>query len=233
MTGERKSDDWRWGKGKTTTCGYCHESLDQCQCDGAEDSDLDRIRCEQTEAGESLRRGGWIQTFTGVHFYPLDPRPCEILIEDIAHALSMQCRYSGHVNRFYSVAEHSIRVAELVPRELRLLALMHDAAEAYLVDLPRPLKRYSDMGAEYKKIEDHLMIAVCERFRLAWQDPMPDEIERADKGMLWVESRDLMTPDTCWDKWRKLTTGLERPITTTMTPASAEKTFLRVFEMLA
>jgi hypothetical protein len=173
-----------------------------------------------------MRKGDWIQTFTGVEFYPLDPRPEEICIEDIAHALSNQCRYSGHVKHFYSVAEHSIRVLELCPREWHAWALLHDAAEAYLVDLPRPVKRYSEIGRLYREAEDLLMIAICERFGLTWQDPMPEPVERADKAMLWVESRDLMPPNPCWEKWRSLTTGEERGIKWETPPAYAEVAFL-------
>ncbi len=179
-----------------------------------------------------MRKGDWIQTYTGVEFYPFDPRPEEIRIEDIAHALSMQCRYSGHVRRFYSVAEHSIRVAELVPAEWRLWALLHDTSEAYLVDLPRPVKRYSEIGTLYREAESALMMAICERFGLTWQDPAPEPVERADKGMLWVESRDLMPPNECWMRWRHLTTGRERPITRTLSPEEAEYEFLAEFEAI-
>ena len=175
------------------------------------------------------RFGDWMQTFTGIEFYPLDPRPDEINIEDIAHALSMLCRYGGHVRQFYSVAEHSIRVCELCPPEYAVWGLLHDAAEAYMVDLPRPIKRYSEIGRLYREAEDRLMIAICERFGLTWQDPMPEPVERADKGMLWVESRDLMPPNPCWEKWRTLTTGRERPIETTATPAIAEAAFLAIW----
>lgn len=86
------------------------------------------------------RKGDWIQTYTGRQFWPLDPKPEEVCIEDIAHALSQQCRYAGHTIRFYSVAQHSVEIALRVPRAAALWGLLHDAAEAYLVDLPRPVK---------------------------------------------------------------------------------------------
>ncbi len=180
----------------------------------------------------SERKGDWIQTYTGVEFYPLDPRPEEIRIADIAHALSMQCRYTGHVRSFYSVAEHSFRVAEMCPPEYALWGLLHDAAEAYLVDLPRPIKRHSEIGRLYREAEDRIMIAVCERFGLTWQDPMPDPVERADKAMLWVESQALMPPHPAWEKWRSLATGDERPIASTASPAKAERVFLATFLVL-
>src|SRR5690606_29748913 len=86
------------------------------------------------------RKGDWMQTFTGRRFWPLDPRPDEICIEDIAHALSMQCRYAGHCLSFYSVAEHSVLLSQHVAEPFRRWALLHDASEAYLVDVPRPIK---------------------------------------------------------------------------------------------
>lgn len=194
-------------------------------------TDLPRIEAEIAEARAAHRNGDWIQTYTGVEFYPLDPRPEEIHIEDIAHALSMQCRYTGHVRQFYSVAEHSIRVTELCPPECQLWGLLHDASEAYLIDLPRPVKRYSDIGRLYREAEDRLMVAICRRFKLLpWFTPEP--VERADKAMLWIESRDLMPPHPCWEKWRALTTGGERPIARTASPESAEGAFLAMFRAL-
>lgn len=177
----------------------------------------------------SERKGDWIQTYTGVEFYPLDPRPEDIRIADIAHALSMQCRYTGHVRSFYSVAEHSLRVAELCPPEYALLGLLHDAAEAYLVDLPRPIKLGTEIGRLYREAEDRIMIAVCQRFGLTWQNPMPDPVERADKAMLYVESQALMPPHPGWEKWRSLTTGREKPIQRTYSPEIAEVMFLEMF----
>jgi len=81
----------------------------------------------------------WITTYTGKRFHYLDPQPEEIDIVDIAHALSLTCRFGGHCKEFYSVAEHSIRVAEIVPKEFQLLALLHDAGEAYTGDVQSPI----------------------------------------------------------------------------------------------
>lgn len=180
--------------------------------------------------GEAMRKGDWIQTFTGVEFYPLDPRPEDIKLADIAHALSMQCRYSGHVQQFYSVAEHSVRVAELCPSQDQMWGLMHDAAEAYLVDLPRPIKRHSGIGDLYRAAESALMEVICRRFGLPILQPT--SVEEADKAMLWVESQALLPPHCCWNKWQKFTTGRERPIHLTMTPDEAEDAFLTVFGRL-
>ena len=100
------------------------------------------------------RYGGWIETYTGIAFYPLDPRVSEINIDDIAHSLSLKTRFNGHCDQFYSVADHSIRVANKVHfldefakfttleerNALCRRALLHDAAEAYLCDIPAPIK---------------------------------------------------------------------------------------------
>ncbi len=89
------------------------------------------------------RKGDYIATYTGKQFYPLDPRPEDVCLEDIAHSLSNLCRFTGHTDtdRFYSVAQHSVICSTIVAPEAALLALLHDAAEAYLGDISRPLKR--------------------------------------------------------------------------------------------
>ncbi len=89
----------------------------------------------------SVRVGQFMQTFSGIRFYPLDPRPTEIKIVDIAHALSMQCRYAGHCLRYYSTAEHSVHLTYFVKPENRLAAILHDGGETYLPDMVRPTKR--------------------------------------------------------------------------------------------
>ena len=82
----------------------------------------------------------YVSTYLGNRFYPLEPRIDDVDIEDIAHGLAYQCRFNGQTNAFYSVAQHSLIVAALVPEELRFAALLHDAAEAYLGDMVKPLK---------------------------------------------------------------------------------------------
>ena len=111
------------------------------------------------------RKGDWMQTYTGRQFWPLDPRPEEVVIEDIARALSMQCRFAGHCAKFYSVADHSVRVSMLADENstLALAGLLHDAAEAYVVDVPRPLKRFLP---GYKEIEREVARAIEKRFGL-------------------------------------------------------------------
>jgi uncharacterized protein len=88
-----------------------------------------------------VRNGAWIQTVTGKQFWPMDAQPEEVDIEDIAHALSLPCRFNGHCKQFYSVAEHSIHVSRVVSNENAARGLLHDAAEAYLSYIPQPVKR--------------------------------------------------------------------------------------------
>jgi hypothetical protein len=137
---------------------------------------------------EGKRRGDWIQTYSGIQFWPLDPREEDILIEDIAHALSMQCRFGGHCHRFYSVAEHCCHVSDRCP-EFPLWGLLHDAAEAYLTDVIRPIKPYL---TEYKGIEDHLMYHIANRFGL--EHDMPYNVKVADLRILTTEVGQLLGP---------------------------------------
>lgn len=125
----------------------------------------------------------YIRVFTGRKFWPLDPRPEEIDILDIAHALSMNTRWGGHCHRFYSVAQHSLFVARYLPT---LEALLHDASEGYLLDMPRPLKRQMP---EYSAIEDRLMRCIADRFD--FQYPFPKEVKAADDFALYYEKLKL------------------------------------------
>lgn len=142
--------------------------------------------------GKSSRRhGGWMLTAGGRVFYPLDPRPEEIYIDDIAHALARQCRFAGHVlTDHYSVAQHSVLVSELLgdeDRELALCGLLHDATEAYLVDVPTPVKKFL---LQYQEYEERLWEAISERFGLP--EYLPYQVHQADLAMLMAEKRDLM-----------------------------------------
>lgn len=134
-------------------------------------------------------RAPFIETYTGRHFRPLDPWPGDIDIVDIAHALSNQCRFSGHTCTFYSVAEHCVRVSHACAPQDALWGLLHDASEAYLVDLPTPLK-HSDEFYIYRSSERELMRAICQRFYL--DENEPGSVRRADMALLATEVRDLM-----------------------------------------
>ena len=134
-----------------------------------------------------------IQTYTGKSFNPLageneDCGPIELI--DIAHALSHLCRFNGHTKRFYSVGEHSLHVACVLAHtspENQAWGLLHDAAEAYLGDMVRPIKQRMP---EFKAIEDRLLQRIAKRFDLVW--PIPDVVFDADDIMLATEFRDLM-----------------------------------------
>src|ERR1700757_1336901 len=95
----------------------------------------------------------WIQTFSGKRFSLLEPQPDQICIEDIAHALSLQARFTGHVKYHYSVAQHCWYASQIVAPEFALEALMHDASEAYIGDMSRPMKHFTTAGVEYMKVE--------------------------------------------------------------------------------
>ena len=133
----------------------------------------------------------WIQTYSGRRFTPTNPNPDAIVIQDIAHALSMQCRFSGHVKRFYSVAQHSVLVSYICNFEDALWGLMHDATEAYLIDVPRPLKRSGKFDA-YLEFEHKMQLAICKRFVLPEKEP--ESVKIADTILLATEARDLMSP---------------------------------------
>lgn len=141
------------------------------------------------------RLGDWMQTVTGKVFWPIDPRPEEVYIEDIAHALGMMCRYNGHCTKFYSVAEHSWIVSQHVPQDYALWGLLHDASEAYIADIVRPAKRFI---SGYIEAEDKIMAAVCDRFGLT--KIMPPEVKKIDSAILVDEAKFIMGPKPMeWD----------------------------------
>lgn len=167
------------------------------QCGYLPDTPNHELGCMESATTETISattaheaasyRGNWMQTFTGKQFFPLDPRPADVDIVDIAHALSMQCRYNGHVERFYSVAEHCVLVSQVVSPEHALWGLLHDATEAYVGDMVRPLKLH--MPA-YCEVEDRVMVAIAEKFSI--DQTMPQEVKNADSRLLLDERAALM-----------------------------------------
>ena len=168
----------------------------------------------------------WILTSTGRRFPLLAPKPEDIDIEDIAHALSHVCRFAGHVREFYSVAQHSVLVSYRVPREHQLAALLHDASEAYVGDVTRPLK---PLIPGYSSIEVGVMSAVLSRFGLPTE--IPSCVHRADMQMLATERRDLMPQDD--SRWPCLA-GIDPhdEMIAPWSPASAKRMFLFRFGVL-
>lgn len=137
----------------------------------------------------------YTQTFSRRRMFATKPIADEISILDIAHALSHQCRWTGHAMRFYSVAQHSVAVSKAVSPEDALWGLLHDASEAYLADLPAPLKRHRLLEG-YVELEKRVMGAVCERFGLAAEQPYAVHV--ADKAQQDLEARALLQGGPLW-----------------------------------
>lgn len=175
----------------------------------------------QTMTADQL--GGAITTFTGRVFRPLLPEASKVNIIDIAHALSNNCRFTGHVKTFYSVAEHSVRVSEILPPRFKLWGLLHDASEAYLSDIARPVKRAPGFGEVYREVEARLMEVVAEHFDLPY--PEPPQVKAADGTLLAAEQRDLMPRHRHEDGAEAYPEVIEP-----WTPQFAEEMFLKRYE---
>jgi hypothetical protein len=135
-----------------------------------------------------------IETACGLFLDPIDPDPAQFRLGDIGHALSHMCRYNGACSRFYSVAEHSMLVGDLLRqwgcgRQTILTGLMHDASEAYLPDLASPLKR-DGWGTGFRDAENLLLERLAERFGFDW--PMCKQVKEADEAVMWCETHVLM-----------------------------------------
>lgn len=187
-----------------------------------------------------------MQTASGGKFFFLDPRPEEIDIRDIAHHLSMLCRWNGACRRFYSVAEHSVNVYRVVwtmtkSPHLALSALLHDAHEAYLGDITKPAKMamqgLCDPGSEphyflSKKIQE----AINRKFGCPPGKPLPVDV--ADVACLFAEARALMPPESWHRECPAEIDGVAQEILIAQrapeeTPYFAAQEFLRVFGKVA
>lgn len=171
--------------------------------------------------------GNFIQTYTGKQFWPLDPRPEDFDMNDIAHSLAYQCRYAGHCRQFYSVAEHCFFISawifvETHDRKVALAALLHDAPEAYIVDVPRPLKG-SLQG--YKEIEQNIWLQLADRYEL---DPvLPEIVKKADERILIDERNQNMAPGNYVGGWPDVEPlGIDLQF---YTPEKAEENFRLMF----
>lgn len=138
-----------------------------------------------------------VETFTGQYVDTSDPDPDTINPADIAHALSQTCRYGGHCQRFYSVAEHAVFVSKRLERKgfsraIQLAGLHHDDAEAYLGDIPRPMK--SLLGAAYERLTKRMDNAIIAALMLDGDagDFHHDAVKDADNWALFVEARHLL-----------------------------------------
>ena len=173
-----------------------------------------------------------METFSGLIIDPLNLQSDQILIEDIAHALAFQCRFNGHCKYFYSIAQHSVLVANFCGNTLyssmvRLFGLLHDAAEAYLGDMISPLK---NVIPEYKNYEiiirDQIFTKFCGRTQ---NDSEQRLIKTIDTRLLLTEALILMP--SCGENWRN--DMIPFPIKfSCQTPIMAEQTFLQRFKRL-
>jgi 5'-deoxynucleotidase YfbR-like HD superfamily hydrolase len=133
---------------------------------------------------------GWIQTYTGKRFYPLAPEIEDICIEDIAHALSMQCRFTGHAKFHYSIAQHSVLVSYLCDSADRKAALIHDFSEAFCSDISSPLKKLDQLSG-YREIEMLVQNTICDKFGVSRTEPQ--SVKEADHLAMAIEAKTLLS----------------------------------------
>lgn len=148
------------------------------------------------------RKGDYIETFSGIKFWPLDPKPEEIVIRDIAHSLSLVCRFTGHCKFFYSVAQHSIHTSNILRQlglspKAQLRGLLHDASEAYLCDIAAPVKPHLP---GYRELESILEDVVYKKYEL--DDTSSAEIDwvkQIDMVMVRLEGETLVRNSREWN----------------------------------
>ena len=144
--------------------------------------------------------GPYIQTVSGRWVNPFEPDPAQLDASDIARALANQCRFGGHSRVFYSVAQHSVIVSRVVEErggdvEDGFAALMPDASEAYLGDMPHPIKHRSALGAAFREAEAGLEATIRERFKIKANVP---EVKRVDRALLATERRTFSAESWHW-----------------------------------
>ena len=171
----------------------------------------------------------FIQTYTQRLVNPLALKIEDIDIIDIAHSLSLQCRFAGHCSRFYSIAEHSIYVSSLLPQKLKLAGLLHDASEAYLCDIPTPVKKQIK---DYQNFEFALMDKIFRKFGIL-QSYKNQLITIADLTILYYEKKELMANTKNFDyiNWSEEQKNLDFKINT-WNHRIAEYRFLNLFNAL-
>lgn len=143
---------------------------------------------EQTDA-----RGRFITTYSGAKFYINELNIEDVPIEDVAHALSMNCRFNGHLETFYSVAEHSVLVSRMVPKRYRLQALLHDISEAFIPDIPRPFK---EMLPGFDEYEEQILVKASEHY--GFEYPLSYTTRYVDKHIVRAEAIALMKQVPDW-----------------------------------
>ena len=191
----------------------------------------------------------WISTYLNKRVFPFDPDKNTIAIDDIAHSLAMICRWGGHALTYYSVAEHSVRVADFLyaqavksgksldeSKRIAFLGLMHDATEAYVGDIPRPIKGSmflkTPRGMEgFRETEAHVYKVIEEALDLPpYKDGDDEMVHEADNIILVTEARDVQHGADKWDYW----TDRPEPLEGIIYPMSweiAKTTFLERYDM--
>lgn len=140
----------------------------------------------------------WQTTFTGERFYPFDPKPEQVFIEDIARGLANTCRWGGQIHTFYSVAQHSVEVSKRCTYRAKPWGLLHDAAEAYINDLPSPVKAGLP---EYKKMENKILDVIVERFGIFVDEDIHKEVKHYDLEVRKNEGPNLHPHHEHLDMW--------------------------------
>lgn len=179
------------------------------------------------EYNDFKKVGTWIGLNSGRSFDLANPRDSILTIQDIAHSLANSCRFSGHCDKFYSIAEHSVMVSYLIEPEFAFDGLLHDVSEAVLGDVTTPLKK---LLPDYNKIEVEIETVLFKRFGIEY--PLRREVKVADLTALAIEKRDLMKNSGHWP----ILDGLSIPPGITAygkTPDVAKAAFLRRFYELS
>lgn len=171
--------------------------------------------------------GPWVGTNSGNYISLINPNPDEITLEDIATGLSNVCRFNGQLNMWYSVAEHSIHVAELVPKRYKLQALLHDATEAYICDVPTPLKHM--LGEAYRNVEAVLAGAIGRKFGVNLTE-LSDPVRQADRIMVVSERDAFQAVPRTWKYEYESSTRYPFLARRYSTPAMAKEAFLDAYK---
>jgi len=180
---------------------------------------------------DKYANSSYLETHTGRKFWVARPRLEDITVLDIAHALALKCRYNGHCRSFYSVAEHSTTLALYarhigLPASTQLQLLMHDGNEAYLPDVPRPIKHFFPDLILMEKAIDALIREFCHL-----PDELPEEVHQFDSRILHDEKVQVMLPSG--NKWICEDLQPLGVILNGHKPAEAESRFLQAFQVMA
>jgi hypothetical protein len=160
------------------------------------ENNYDKVTYNAVYNGGSYEKGGSFTTYSGVKFNPMDPDVWMLInIQDIAHASSNICRFNGHVKQFYPLAQHCVLVSYMCDPKDALEGLLHDASEAYLSDVVRPVKE-TRMFENYRALEKKLEADVARKFNTPF--PMSPSVKAADMEVVVWEARSLFFPEPEW-----------------------------------